>query len=92
MEIIHQYPYHHAPPSHFVNSLMLTCADRGPAQLINYQHLLSLLRILNAQRTLLTAHDTFIWQQYRNLNPGAPGTSHQLASLAKALIKGGFYP
>lgn len=62
------------------------------SQSINYQHLLSLLRILNAQRTLLTAHDTFIWQEYRKLNLGVPGTSHQLVGLAKALIKGGFYP
>jgi len=58
----------------------------------NYDHLCSILNILVNQRSLLAAFDSALWQRYRSTNSKAPANGHQIAGLAKALVRGGFYP
>ena len=58
----------------------------------NYQYLLDLLQMISNNRSLLCQTDAAIWHLYKQSNSNVPGSPHQLPGLAKALIKGCFYP
>ena len=58
----------------------------------NYKYLLDLLQMIFNNPSLLCQTDAAIWDLYKQSNSNVPGSPHQLPGLAKALIKGCFYP
>lgn len=68
------------------------CRNRSTSHSRNYYHLCSILSILVNQRNLLNGTDKGIWRYYRSTNSQVPIDGHQISGLAKALVRGGFYP
>ncbi len=68
------------------------CKNSTSSNSTNYYHLCAILSILVNQRNLLNGTDIDIWRHYRTINTQAPADGHQISGLAKALVRGGFYP